>query len=409
MTAKGSDLAGDPTARVEWQRPDDRFVPIRACELIDALARDGERFGLDTDALCRVAQALQDVIEQEAMAFVRELADLYALFNPDRDTRPLQTLEDVRSPQAYAELSQRLAYVLEKANFERLSEIQIEAAVKAANTHGLRVRLKPERVDHLEVWVRGSGCVDHDRRTWRHPVRGETCTLDVFRRIVVIARLRDEPHVLIKMFKDIPVADLEALLPHADIEMSWRDRVLFMSGGAGTLGTTAMKLSKLAFSLTMLSKLLWVVLVGAAMLAYRTFMGYRRARSNRDSQRTRHLYYQNLSNNGAALHTLISMIAQEELKEAVLAYAFCHEPGEQAWTAAALQTRVEEYLAERFDVSLDFDAPDAIESLTRLNLWRETVALRVVPCDEAVERLRKHWRNRRSVGYHRAQACRPTK
>jgi hypothetical protein len=143
------------------------------------------------------------------------------------------------------------------------------------------------------------------------------------------------------------------------------------------------------------------------MLSYRTFMGYRRARSNRDSQRTRHLYYQNLSNNGAALHALVSMIAQEELKEAVLAYAFCHQPGEQSWTAETLAVRVSGYLSERFEVAVDFDALDATESLTRLNLWRETVALRVVPCGEAVERLRKHWHARRSLDYHRSMVERP--
>ena len=362
MTARTTDLSNDATADVDWHLLDDRFVPIRACDLIAALADDAKYFDFDRDAFCSVAGALHDVIAQESETFRRELADKYAAFNPDRDTRQLDTNTP---PPSQAELARDLAYLLEKANFQRLSEVQIDAAIKIANTHGLRVKLDPERIDHLEIWVRGRGSVDHDCRTWRHPVKGQHSMLDIYRRIVVIARLRDDPHVQIKIFKDIPIGDLEALLPHAEVEMTWLDRVLMLGGGAGTVGTTAMKISKIALSFAMLSRLLWIVLFGAAILTYRTFMGYRRRRSDRDSQRTRHLYYQNLSNNGAALHTLVSMIEQEELKEAVLAYAFCHRLAAQSWTPDSLGEQVGEYLGEKFNLRTDFDAPDAIETLTR--------------------------------------------
>jgi len=188
--------------------------------------------------------------------------------------------------------------------------------------------------------------------------------------------------------------------------MSWWDRAMMVSGGAGALGSTATKVFKLVTTIAALSRLLWVVLFGAALLSYRTFVGYRRARTNRDSQRTRQLYYQNLSNNGAALHTLISMIAQEELKEAVLAYAFCHEPGERSWTSVNFAARVAAYLSERFAAEVDFDAPDAIESIARLNLLRDTVAFRVIPCEEAEEQLLKCWITRQSTGYHRTMVSR---
>jgi hypothetical protein len=409
MTARGSELASDPTADVEWHRPDCRFVPIRAGELIAALAEDKEQFGFDTDEFCSAAAALRDVIEQEAAAFERELADLYAAFNPDRDTRPVRPLPELRTLEAYADLNARLDYLLEKANFEQLSEVQIEAALRKANSYGLRIRLRPERVEQFAVWVRGRGTIERACRDWRHPLRGELRELPVFRRLVVVARLRDDPHVILKMFKDIPEDDVEALLPHAEVHMSWLDRMMLLGGGAGTLGTTATKVFKLAASVAILSKLLWVLLIGAATLLFRTIMGYRRARTSRDSQRTRHLYFQNLSNNAGVIYSLVSLVTQEELKEAALAYAFCHAPREQSWTAADLARRVEAYLSGRFGVELDFDAPDAIESLTRLKLWRDTLALRVVPCEEALERLRQHWSSRRSADYHRSRIGRGTK
>ncbi len=404
MVRKRRELEHDPTAKVIWHRPDDRFVPVRACELIDALTDDALRFALDRREFEDFVVALRDVIEQEAIAFERQLADLYATFNPDRDTHPVCPLESLRTPQAYQTLLRELEYLLQKANFQRLSELQIEAAVRAANTLGLRVRLCPELIEHLEVWVRGLSRTRHERRTLRHPIRGESRTLPLYRRIVVIARLRDDPHVIIKIFKDIPQADVEALLPHARVTMTWRDRLLVAGGGAGTLGSTATKVFKLATTLATL-KLAWIVLFGAGAVTVRTFLGYRRARTLRSSQRARNLYYQNLSNNSGALQTLIAMTAQEELKEALLGYVFCHQPANTPASPANLAKQVADYFNDRFGVSLCFDAPDAIESLQRLKLCENTHSLRVVPCAEATRRLRDHWNHKRSVRYHLAHAC----
>lgn len=400
MPARESDIQCDPTADVEWRRPDNRFVPIRACELIAALVDDAKRFGCDRDGLVGVATALRDVIEQETGAFERELADSYAVFSPDRDTQPIKPLEELRTPDAYDCLFSRLSYLLEKANFEKLTNVQIDQFVSAANSHGLRVRLRPELIEHLEIWVRGRGEIERETRTFRHPFRGVTRKFAIFRRIVVVARRSDAPHVIIKMFKDIPEVDVEALLPHAEVEMNWRDRILLMGGGAGTIGSTAMKISKLAISLVTLSKLLWVVLVGAAILAWRTLMGYRRACSSRDSQRTRHLYYQNLNNNAGAIQALTAMIGQEELKEAVLAYALCHGDGAGIRTADDLADAADRYLSERFGVEVDFDATDAIESLRRLELCTGKDCLCPVSCGVAVNVLAERWRRRISEKYH---------
>lgn len=404
MSARESDIQSDPTTGVEWRRPDNRFVPIRAYELIAALAGDAERFGDDAEQFADVAAALRDVIEQEAGAFERDLADFYAAFNPDRDTQPQQPVEVLRTPTAYDQLFTRLSYLLEKANFERLSNVQIEEFVKAANMRGVRVKLHAELIEHLEIWARGRGGTTRTIRTFKHPIRGETRTLAVFRRIVVVGRLCDEPHVFIKVFKDIPEADLEALLPHAEVAMNWRDRVLLMGGGAGTIGSTAIKVSKIAMNLAMLSKFLWIILVGAVVLAWRTFMGYRRARTSRNSQRTQHLYYQNLSNNAGAIQALVAMISQEELKEAVLAFALCHGDGDKPKSPDELAAVAERYLAEKFGVEVDFDAPDAIESLRRLHLCAGGESLHAVSCGEATEKLLEHWRQRASAKYHGSMA-----
>jgi hypothetical protein len=382
-----SPIAHDSTAATQLHRPDDRFIPIRAAHLTDALVEDAALFGIDASPLRTIAGAIRDVFEHEAARLERELCDAYAAVNPDRDTiLPPDALLQ-RTPEGYSDLLDRLHGVLTQANYRPVPEVQIDAAIRAANTHGLRVRLHPERVEHFEVWVRGRGTVERWRRTWRHPVDGEPRRYDMCSRLVLIARLRDDPHVILKMFKDIPTVDIDALLPHAEVQMSWIDRLMLFGSGGGVAVSSAGKIVGLITGVLVLSKILWALLAGAVIIGVRTVLGYRRARHNRESQRTRHLYYQNLGNNEGVIHSLLSMIAQEECKEALLCYAFCQTGAPPVDSPDALAARIEEHLRQRYGVSLDFDAQDAIDKLGRLKLWNDRDRLTAVPPDEALRLL----------------------
>lgn len=398
-------LAHDPTVDTVYHRPDDRFVPLRTGDIAAAIAADKARFGPLSACITQVAEAIEDVVDQEAHAFERLLYDRYVAVNPDRDTMPVEALDAERTPQHYADLNARLEYLLGKANFERLGDAQIDAAVHAANSHGLRIRLRPDRIQSVSVWVRGHSTIERTRGTLRHPFRGVTRTLPVYRRLVVVARLRDDPNVVLKLFKEIPVVDVEALLPHAEVRMSLFDRIKVMGGGAGMAGSTAAKLLNVVANFAYWSKMIWVLVIGGAVLAIRTLLGYRNARELRDSQRTRHLYYQNLDNNVGVLHSLVSMVAHEDAKEALLAYVFCHAATRPVESIDDLSGRVETFLRDRFKIRADFDTPDGVRTLARLGLWADAARFRVLPPDAAIDRLRSHWRGRHTMHCHEQAAA----
>jgi Protein of unknown function (DUF3754) len=398
-------LAHDPTAHVVCHKPDDRFIPVRASDLTHAVCEDRERFGEEVRELRSVAAALCDVIDQEARGFSHALADQYARFNPDRDTMLLDKLDEHAREAQYRLLRRRLLYLFDKANFEQMSDVEIEEAVRAANSQGLRVRLREDMVDELTIWVRGQATTSQRFRTWRHPLRGERRKLPVYRRLVVMARLKDDPNVVLKLFKDLPIADIEALLPHAEVRMNWFDRIKVFGGGAGAAGSTAAKLFKLAAGLVYWSRITWILLAAFVMIAARSILGYRSTRKMRDSLRTQHLYFQNLDNNSGVVQSLIAMIAQEEFKEALLAYAFCRYKADDVLSEDDLASQVNAYLKERFKVSVQFDAADAVETMERLNLWEDAATLKTMPPGETVEQLGQHWQKRASRLYHEEMAC----
>ncbi|MCG3127988.1 MAG: hypothetical protein CHACPFDD_02861 [Phycisphaerae bacterium] len=346
------------------------------------------------------------MVEQEALELERELCRCYGPFNPDRDTIAPRTLDGdgAGGDGLLGEVERRLGHLLTKCNFQRLSEAGIDDAIRIANSHGLRVRLRAERIEQLSIWVRGRGAARRRRRTLRHPLRGVEGEFQVYRRLAVVARMRGESHLLLKLFKDIPVGDVEALLPHAEVRMGWFDRLKVFGGGAGIVWSSSSKVLNLLTGLIAWTKLMWVLLIGFVVLTVRTLLGYRVARIERDSQRTRNLYYQNLANNAGVVHSLAFMVAQEELKEALLAYAICwcdsagpveagaHGGGAADRDAVARRIRLvaDAYLREEFGVAAVFDAADALATLVRIGLCCDPDSGRVKPPAAAIDVLTSH-------------------
>ncbi len=381
-----------PDANAPAEAIDQRFIPVRAADLIDALERDAHRFGTEPNTIRVVAVAFRNAIIQEAAGFQERLADAYAPFDPDRETLSVGGDESTGSaPHApdgadpesgYSRLLRSLDAVLDKANYVRLDEIDIQKLLESASERGLKVNVHTDRVEHLSLWVRGSGAGSERSRTLRAPIRGEERAVPVFRRLAVVARLHAEPHVRIRLFRDIPHHDVEALLPHAEVRMSLLDRAKMIGSGASAFGFIA-KLYKLMIGIALWAKLLWVIPIGLAIFGVRTLLGYRSARTMRTGMRTQHLYYRSIASNSAALHTLVTMIKQEELKEALLSYVIGNGrcPG-----AHELRRTASDYLRERFGADVVFDAADGIATLDRLGAVNEDGTL--VDADRLDETLR---------------------
>ena len=386
---------GGESGSSEVDRLDDRFVPIHPLDLRELLLSE---FADKRVAGCSIVESLEQVfgtissrIEAESTQFHATAERLYLGLDPDRDTLDISLLrlpgelesESEASVNAQPtsaqieEVTTQFGFLLDKANFEQLNDVQIRQLIQKARSKRMSVRVEEEAIDFLQVWVRGRGTVPKWRWTWKRPIRGEEFPEDVFRRMVIVAKLKEDRHLMLKMFKDIPETDVEALLPHAQATMTLLDRIALIGSSAGTLGTMIAKLAGIAFSIAALSKLLWILLVGLGTIAFKTVFGYHNVRKNRRGQRVRHLYFQNLANNASVVHRIVSMVKQEELKEAYLAYAFGRlfegqVDDQQCLTLAVsrdgLCQAIEDFLQRRVGRQVDFDIDDAIDTLQRLQL-----------------------------------------
>lgn len=390
---------------------DDRCVPLRAGELVDVLARDRRTLEGMGHEIRRVAGAIGLVVTQEAASFEEQIDDLYDAFNPESDSLSIGRDTAHGGEAAFQELRRRGEYLLRRANFHKLTGDEMQEAILAGQITGLRVKLDEDRLDMLSVWVRGRAWSSRTARSWKSPFKGRVEPMPLFRRVLVFARLKDDPAIHLKMFREIPLSGLEALLPHARAKMGWTDRMQAFAGAGGVIGSTVWRLSKMGIRFTSIggrfvlrTQILWMVAFALVLLLFRAVFGFKRAKDKRDTQRTRHLYFQNMSNNAGVIHTLTTMVAQEEQKEVVLAWTLCAaaERGlvDKIQSEDDLRDRVGRYIARRFGVRIRFDAKDACEALGRMGLWADRAAFRVLPASESVAVLMDHYRHQATIDHH---------
>ena len=382
-----------------FTRPDNRFIPVASDDLIEYMASDSKTFGDDSSDIHEVSNWFIRILEQEKSAFERMITRSYARINPDRETIDILN-NDAPVDDDFEQLNSRVQHMLEKANFERLSDDQVRTAVEAGNTRGMKVKLDEDSLDEMAIWVRGRSTAPYHRRTMAHPIKGETSTIAIFNRLAVITRPAGEDNVQLRLFKDIPIRNVEALLPNANVRMGAKDAMMMVGGGAGAVWTVITKV--LAVGLVAASQLLWVIALPLGGLFWKVFSGYRRAIKDRDSNRAKHLYFQSLGANRSAIHRISFMICEEEIKEAVLLYTFCldAENDGRSTSEAHIKSEIEKYLKDLTSIEVDFDITDAIETLTRMNLWKDRLELQVIGITMASSKLEAHCQQGLSRDYH---------
>jgi hypothetical protein len=400
--------APPPTVR---QR--EHFIPLRKSDLIDLLCRQPGMTQGERDAFRRLAQLLSASIHFEHHRRLEELKDAYAPFDPDADTRSVREVTPEQKKEKLSDLMGRFVWLLERANFKRLSREDIRDAMNAVSMWGVNVDVDFNVYDELEVFCRGEGVqirtLPHTlvRKLARRRVR--TIELPIYQRLVLILRLKpgkhvppgvDTSHVHIKVFKDIPKIDLEMLLPGTRVFMSMKDRVkLGLSFGTG-LTMTCYKMVGPVLGLAAGASLSMTALLGvaggAAGYGVRSFYGYVQTRQKYQLTLTERLYYLNLDNNAGVLFRLMDDAEEQECREALLAYFFLwRNPREVGWSVKELDRHVEAFLKQAASIDVDLEEQDAVAKLRRLRMVEENAEgrLRAAPIEQALEAIDHAWDN----------------
>ncbi len=390
-----------------WRRG--HAIPLRSAELIRRLADDPQAAPADRDQFARFSRLLAATLHYEYHAWIEQLEELYAPFDPDTATTPLRTCTEEERGRLVPDLFGKLAALLERANYQRLSQAEIEQAVGAASDWGVRLQVNFDVFERLEVYARGHVLERRTRRRWQHWYRPEFIHVPLYQRLVVIFRLRahrelrgkvDVKPVYIKLFKNIPRQDVDMLLPATRFRLTLVDRgkILLPTLSGIVIAVYKIIQGALFVAVAGLYGVLAVLgLVGGTVgYGIKSFLGYLRTKERYQLSLTRSLYFQNLDNNAGVFYRLLDEAEEQETLEAVLAYALLsRRGGSEGWTRRRLDREVEAYLQELLGAAVDFEVEDALAKLARLGCVTKDAAghWHAEPLSAAISRLDQSWDN----------------
>lgn len=374
-----------------------RFIPFRRQDIVEMCLHDGELAGSEP-GFRQLARMLAQLYHFEFHALIEALKDAYADVDPDADTRR-PGLAASANRRSFVELLDEL---LVKANYERIGEGELNRALLESSLFKIRLQVDFADFSEVSLFARGESQRQEKLPTW-FGLRSRTIEFVNYDRVVVYLKFRDDYEgvrqdmsycragaTLLKLFRNVPRADLEMLFPNTQVRMRLLDKLLI--GVPALVSGGIVLTTKLGASLVLLGSLLgyWlglhsqptelnqarvtVLLAGAAALAgylWKQFNNFRNRKIRFMQALTRNLYFKNLDNNSGVFHRLADDAEEEETKEALLAYYFLLvSPVPLA--ANELDRQIEDWFETRWDCSIDFEVADAVHKLRALGLVEES-------------------------------------
>ncbi len=340
-----------------------RFIPVALHDLVDALALEDHPDARRRERFLVLATLFANLVHYGCARHEEEVKQLYAPFNPDRDTVIAREWSAEERRDGEERLLARIRDLFRLANYEEIErDAFLSAVVEGAPRH-LEIDPQVDRLDRIILFRRGEGRRRVSERKISRLFRLEESEVATFQRIAVVVKMRGSQQVHLKLFKDVAQSDLDMVIPTAQVRMRLIDR--FKLGGSG--GTAVIGFFNTAWKLLVampFKAFLWPLALVILGIVYggKTFLDYRKIRDSYLTTMARNLYFLNVANNMSVVSRLADKIGEEETKEVLLAYHVLHR-APRPLRRAELRIEVERYLAARFSVAVAFDVDDA---LTRL-------------------------------------------
>jgi hypothetical protein len=398
-----------------------RFIPFRKKDVIEMCLSSNQLNQHQRQQFRRVTRMIERLIHLSFQTRIEALKDTYACINPDSDTVRVElptTMNEGAMP-----FSHQLEALLEKANYEPIDQSTLQLALKESSL--FKVQLAVDFNDFSEVLLFSRGLHEKEEvvtRFWG--LQKKTVRFENFERVALYIRLNEhldtkrkkefnlEPgSVILKLFKDVPKADLEMLFPNTEIRMRIKDKLLIgipaaISGGmviSTKLGSTLLLLASLFgfwlgfhTSPVEIDKAALIALfagLGAfASYLFKQVSNFKNRKLQFVQSLTKNLYFKNLDNNAGVFHRLLDDAEEEECKEAILAYYFLLT-AEQPLTKPQLDQRIEHWLEEEWRSPINFEIDDAINKLKAFGLIKKADNFRLTPAslEEAHDCLVQQW------------------
>jgi len=378
----------------------ERFIPFSKQDITTLCIQHlKENTETDTELFTQLCERLAGLFHFQYHETLDNLKRSYAPFEPNAATRTLTTLTDIERQEHQKAFAVNFEKVVNAANFEKITEEDIQAALNEESLFKVRLEVAFDDFDDIVFYRRGESKKTETIRQF-FGLKKKTITFTNYERVAVYIKFKGKEHFLnkklpigfepnatvIKLFQNVPKADLEMLFPNSEIRMRPIDKAII--GASALVGGTIVLITKLGASLILLATLLavWIgvsnesveitqkQLIALALgfgvfgsFVFKEWTKFKNRKIKFMKALTDNLYYKNLDNNAGVFHTLVNEAEEEDFKEAILAYTFLLQYTD-GLSAEALDQKIEAWFKEKVQCTLDFEIEDALYKLDTMKL-----------------------------------------
>lgn len=401
----------------------ERFIPFRKQDIIQMCSQElfDEKSAVSFQQFC---QLLSSVIHFDYHERLESLKNNYAPFDPNADTQQLSNFTLEYREQCKAAFAEEFAKTLNAANFEKITEQHLQEALTEESLFKVRLEVEFDDFEQVVFYRRGESQIS-ETITSLWGLRKQTINFTNYDRVAVYITFKDKEYfdkkekqpigfepssTIIKLFQNVPKADLEMLFPNSEVRMRPIDKVFI--GASAVVGGAVVLVTKLGASMILLAALFsyWlglrsesVAMTQQHLISFGLGMGvfggfifkewskFKNRKIKFMKALSDNLYYKNLDNNAGVFHTLIDAAEEEDFKEALLAYSFLLKDT-SGLSALELDAAIETWFKQKYQCQLDFEISDALDKLERMQLITlDGLNYRALPLTQAKQHLDQRW------------------
>ena len=404
---------------------DQAFIPVSRLELIKTLLGKNKAARLPV-----VFGLLQTIYHARYHRYYVSLKSAYRPFNPDKDVQSQRQWTQQEKHRRQKKLFREVSALLQKASYEELDESKINESLNDEMTRGLSIGVELDDYQQVLIYARGGGLIKSRKRDWKKLfLKKKAVEIPIYRRLTMMFRFRSpedlyvilknkgmnrfnlwlymrrhrrlmqgetsDDYIFLRQFRDIPCSDLEMLFPNSTLRFTLLDKIkLAATGGAGTVGGVMAFLSKIAIAVKPLTILIAVVGFGGVL--GRQVNKVLHQQNHYKMVLSRSLYTHSLDINVGVIAALLDQALDEDIKEAVLAYAILLAAGKNGLSGDGVKSHCEQFMQQQFGLVLNFEVSDALGKLRKDGLieykgdYKSKHYVAVKP-DKACSNMEQHW------------------
>lgn len=144
----------------------DRFIPHRRSDIIKMCLDDNGLAQEQIPAFHSFCEILCGIFHYEMHKSLETLKDCYAPFNPDKDTRILNQLSESEIEQHHEKLEYELTSLLNLANFEQVSESEVNRALTEESLFKVKLHVDFNDFEKVLFFRRGTTNRNFTKLVW---------------------------------------------------------------------------------------------------------------------------------------------------------------------------------------------------------------------------------------------------